>query len=81
MVNDYCEVTLGKNNRTNGGIPSTSDLDFPEKLVEILVDHNKRKKIANNGKLYVLENYSLNIIRIKLKKLIKNSIIKHNQGT
>ena len=55
MVNDYCEVTLGKNNRTNGGIPSTSDLDFPEKLVEILVDHNKRKKIANNGKLSVLE--------------------------
>ena len=66
MVNEYCEVTLGQNNRATGGISYTSDLDFPEKLVGILVDHKKRKKIAKNGKLYVLES---------------SSIIKHNQGT
>ena len=30
MVNEYCELTLGQNNRANGGISYTSDLDFPK---------------------------------------------------
>ena len=77
MVNEYCEVTLGQNNRANGGISYTSDLGFPEKLAEMLINDKKRNIMAKNGKKYTIENYKWTVVTSKLIKLINKEI--HNE--
>ena len=77
MINKNCNVTLGQNNRANGGISYTSDLDFPEKLAEMLINDKKRNIMAKNGEKYTIENYKWAVVTSKLIKLINKEI--HNE--
>jgi glycosyltransferase involved in cell wall biosynthesis len=74
IVHQHCKVTNGQNNRAKGGLPYSNAINFSETLSEILADYKKRIELANNGKKYVIENYSWGIITTKFINLINRSI-------
>jgi glycosyltransferase involved in cell wall biosynthesis len=65
LVNGECEVLKGQCKRVNGGLWYTDFNEFEEGLTLLLMNSEIRNKLGSNGKRYVTENYSWEIIERK----------------
>lgn len=71
LVNGLCEVLKGHCIRSNGGFCYKSFWGFEAKMFRLLNDSELRKKMGENGRTYVEENYQWEIIKEKISSLIE----------
>lgn len=65
LVNGRCEVLRGHAIRSNGGLWYRSYEEFKECLDLLLSDDGLRDKLGQNGRKYVDENYSWDVVESK----------------
>jgi glycosyltransferase involved in cell wall biosynthesis len=65
LVNGECDVLKGQCKRANGGLWYTNYNEFKEVLTYLLMNDPIRDKLGVNGKRYVTENYSWDVIERK----------------
>jgi glycosyltransferase involved in cell wall biosynthesis len=71
LVNGNCEVLKGQCIRSNGGLWYSNYEEFKECLETLLKNHNIGKILGENGKRFVDENYSWEIVEEKYLECIK----------
>lgn len=69
LVNGNCEVLKGQCIRSNGGLWYNNYDEFKECMQILLKKHNLIKKMGDNGKKYVKNNYDWKIIEDKYVNL------------
>lgn len=70
LVHSNCEVTKNHCIKSNGGLYFNNYAEFEECLNYFLINRDKRDRIAQNGKQYVLMNYRWEIIVERYKRLL-----------
>jgi glycosyltransferase involved in cell wall biosynthesis len=70
LVHANCAVTKDHCIKSNGGLYFSNYDEFEECIKYFLMNPEKRDVMARNGKKYVINNYSWEIIAMKYKKLI-----------
>ena len=71
LVNGQCEVLKGHCLRSNGGFYYKSFWGFEAKMLRLINDYALRKKMGENGKKYVRENFQWELIKEKISSLIE----------
>lgn len=71
LVNGQCEVLKGHCLRSNGGFYYKSFWGFEAKMLRLVNDYALRKKMGENGKKYVRENFQWELIKEKISSLIE----------
>lgn len=71
LVNENCEVTKDHCLASNGGLYFSNYAEFEESLNFLINRPNIGEKMGENGKAYVLNNYSWDIIVHKYQKLFE----------
>lgn len=74
LVNGQCAVLKGQSDRSNAGLWYNNYQEF-EKMLTILLDNpSLQKKMAENGKKYIMANYTWPIVEAKYKEMVKKVI-------
>jgi glycosyltransferase involved in cell wall biosynthesis len=76
LVNGNCEVLVGQCKRSNGGLWYSNYEEFESSIMWMLNNGKKRVCLGENGKKYVLANYSWNVIERKLKNFVESNLKK-----
>lgn len=65
IVSEKCDVTCGHAKRAHGGLYAESALEFAYTIDYLLKEKTIAKKLADNGKKYVEENFSFDTVIYK----------------
>ena len=71
LVNGNCQVLKQQCIKSNGGLWYTNYEEFKECLMLLLTDNQMRQDLGIQGKRYVIENYSWDVIERKYLDLFK----------
>ncbi len=74
LVNGKCSVLMGQSSRSNAGLWYTTYEEFRQMLSILLDNPTLQDKMAENGRKYILANYTWPIVEEKYQEILKKVI-------